>query len=173
MVSCILEDIPLNVIRLIFSNLKFYRNYGGMHLLFPFLITELCKRAGVVESSSDTWVSPKTPIYPLKIQGDGPLNKRKKGLSTWASRHVRSQSPIGHPMLGRLRILYWFMGYLRYFVRITLGDERAFHHPPFRCVPLELCEVSRGPNNVGNHHCQNQEGLLSIGRVSQRALGFP
>ncbi|KAF3673771.1 hypothetical protein FXO38_05511 [Capsicum annuum] len=78
MVSCILEDIPLNVIRLIFSNLKFYRNYGGMHLLFPYLITDLCKRARVVVYPGDTWVYPGTPIYSLKIQGEGAPGKNKK-----------------------------------------------------------------------------------------------
>ncbi|KAF3656950.1 hypothetical protein FXO38_13905 [Capsicum annuum] len=78
MVSCILDNNPLTVYHLVLSDIKFYRNYGGTHLLFPSLINELCKKVRVVEYPDDTWVSPGTPIYHLKIQGEGAPGKRKK-----------------------------------------------------------------------------------------------
>lgn len=77
-IACKLDDIPLNVSQIVISDMKFFRNYGGTHLLFPYLITKLCRRAGVVEYPRDTWVSPETSIYPLKIWVEGALGKYKK-----------------------------------------------------------------------------------------------
>lgn len=48
------------------------------YILFPSLVTELCRRAGVVEYLDDTWVHSETLIYPFKIWGKGEPSKRKK-----------------------------------------------------------------------------------------------
>ncbi|KAF3634188.1 hypothetical protein FXO37_26620 [Capsicum annuum] len=58
--------------------MKFFKNQSGMHLLFHFLVTKLCKRNGVVEYFRDTWVHPRALIYPLKILGEGASGKSKK-----------------------------------------------------------------------------------------------
>lgn len=47
-------------------------------LLFLFLIIEICKWVRVEEYTGDAQISPKTPIYLLKICGEGPTSKRKK-----------------------------------------------------------------------------------------------
>lgn len=49
-------------------------------LLFPSLITELCKRAKVKEYPRDNWISMKTPIYPLNMHSQGAPSKRKKKI---------------------------------------------------------------------------------------------
>lgn len=55
-VSCILFGIPLNVLDIILSEWSFYQTHGGMHLLFPSLITELYKKAEVEVYAEDTLV---------------------------------------------------------------------------------------------------------------------
>lgn len=42
MVAYILQNIFLNIGRLVISDMKYYRNHDGMHLLFPSLINEMC-----------------------------------------------------------------------------------------------------------------------------------
>lgn len=54
MVFCILDGINLNIGRLVISDISFYRNYGGTHLIFPYLSTKLCRRPGVMEYPADT-----------------------------------------------------------------------------------------------------------------------
>lgn len=71
MVACKLDNIPLNVGRLVISDIIFYKNHSGVHFLFPSLITEMCRRERVVEYPNDTLVHPGTPIYPTKIWGKG------------------------------------------------------------------------------------------------------
>lgn len=44
------------------------------------MITELYRRAGVEEYLRDTWVNPRTTIYPLKIRGEDVHGKRKKRM---------------------------------------------------------------------------------------------
>lgn len=78
MVACILENISLNVGRLMILDIKHFKIHGGTLLLFPSFITELCKRFKVEEYPRDTWVQPNTLIYPLKIWGEGLSSKSKK-----------------------------------------------------------------------------------------------
>lgn len=47
-------------------------------LMFPSMITEMCRRVKVEEYLGDNWISPNTPIYPLKIRGKVTLGKSKK-----------------------------------------------------------------------------------------------
>lgn len=47
MITCILENISLNVGQLVISDIKFFKTHDGMHLLFLYLIIELCNRARV------------------------------------------------------------------------------------------------------------------------------
>lgn len=61
MVACILDDISLNIGQLIISDMKFYKNHDGTHILFLSLSTELCKRVRVMVYPEDTWVCPGTP----------------------------------------------------------------------------------------------------------------
>lgn len=67
MIFYILYNILLNVCQFMISDIKYFKIHSGTHLLFPYLITELCKRVRVKVYPVDTWVCPKTPIYPLKI----------------------------------------------------------------------------------------------------------
>lgn len=46
-------------------------------LMFPSLITLLCKRADVEEYLGDNQISLKEPIYPLKMHGAGTTSNRK------------------------------------------------------------------------------------------------
>lgn len=48
-VACILENILLNVGRLVLSNIRHFKNRDGSLLLFSSLITELCRRDRVEE----------------------------------------------------------------------------------------------------------------------------
>ncbi|KAF3623267.1 putative pentatricopeptide repeat-containing protein-like [Capsicum annuum] len=78
LVSYILDNIPLNVGQLVISDMKFFKNHGSMNRSFPYLIIELCRRAGVGEYSRNTLMCPRTPIHPLKIYGEGIPAKSKK-----------------------------------------------------------------------------------------------
>lgn len=49
-VACILFGIPLNVGEIILSEWSFHQTHEGTHLLFPYSITELCKRALYIPS---------------------------------------------------------------------------------------------------------------------------
>lgn len=53
MVFLILDNIFFNVGHLVISDMKFYRNHGGIHLLFPSFITKLFRREGVGENSDN------------------------------------------------------------------------------------------------------------------------
>lgn len=66
-VVCILEGILLYVGQLVVNEIYNLNNQGSMNILFPFLIIDICKRAGAKEYASDTWVHPNAPIYPLRI----------------------------------------------------------------------------------------------------------
>ncbi|KAF3620109.1 hypothetical protein FXO37_33401 [Capsicum annuum] len=59
----------------------FFKSYGGTHLFFPSLITELHRLGGIKEYNRDTWVRPITLIYSLKIRGEGAPGKSKKRKS--------------------------------------------------------------------------------------------
>ncbi|KAF3645625.1 hypothetical protein FXO38_19562 [Capsicum annuum] len=78
MVACILSGISLNVGELVSSEWQYFQTHRGTLLLFPSLITGLCKRAGVVEYAADTWVCPGSLICPLKFRGKGAPGQRKK-----------------------------------------------------------------------------------------------
>lgn len=78
MVSCILADITLNIGQCAILDMWNFKNHSGILLLFPSLINELCRRVGVVQYLEDTWVYPNTPIYRLKIRGEGAPGKSKK-----------------------------------------------------------------------------------------------
>lgn len=54
--ACILDIICFNAGHLVISDLKFYRNHDGIHLLFPSLTIRLCGKFRVVEFPDDTWV---------------------------------------------------------------------------------------------------------------------
>lgn len=64
----ILDNISLTIGRLMISYIKFFKNHGGINLLFPSLIIKLCRRVRVVEYPTDTWVCLGTPIYPFKFR---------------------------------------------------------------------------------------------------------
>lgn len=51
---------------------------GGTLLLFPYLITKLCRRANIKEHLTDIRVKPNPYNFPLKIQGGGAPGYRKK-----------------------------------------------------------------------------------------------
>lgn len=70
-VACLLSGITLNVGKIMYSEWRYFRNYGGTYLLLPSLITELCKRAQVEECATDTWVPQGPRIFPLKFIGEG------------------------------------------------------------------------------------------------------
>lgn len=78
MVACIRDKILLNVVNFVLSDLRAYKSHGGPILIFPFLITELYKWAGVEECLRETRISPKTSIYPLKMHSEGAPSKSKK-----------------------------------------------------------------------------------------------
>lgn len=78
MLACLLENIPLNIGRFILSEIRYYKNRGCPILLYASFITELCKRVEVEEYPRDNWISPKTPIYLLKIHCMGVPSKNKK-----------------------------------------------------------------------------------------------
>lgn len=67
MISCILDNIPLNVCQVVILIMMFFKTHDSMHLLFTSFITKLCKRAMVKVYLGDTWVHQNTLIYPLKI----------------------------------------------------------------------------------------------------------
>lgn len=46
--------------------------------MFPSLIMELCKSVKVEKYPRGNWIYPETPIYPLKIRGEGASSKSKK-----------------------------------------------------------------------------------------------
>lgn len=58
--------------------MRYVKKPDSSLLLLPSLITELYRRLGVEEYSKETWVHPKNPIYPLKIQGEGVFGNSKK-----------------------------------------------------------------------------------------------
>lgn len=78
MVVCILDNILLNVGLFLIAEFGDYKNWGGPMLMFPSLITELWNRAKFEEYSGDNRISPKPPIYPLKMHGEGATSKSKK-----------------------------------------------------------------------------------------------
>lgn len=55
-----------------------FKLHDSLSLIFPFLITELCKRAELEEAPKDNGVSPRAPIIPLKVRGDGTTTKSKR-----------------------------------------------------------------------------------------------
>lgn len=60
-----------------------FRNYnkrGDCILIFPYLITELFKKAEIEEYLGDNWISLKTPIYLLKMCGEGTTSNIKNRL---------------------------------------------------------------------------------------------
>lgn len=77
MIACIMDYIPLNFEKFVLSDIRHIKNQGGPLLMFPSLITKLCKRAGVEEDPRDTWVCPKILIYLLNIRGEGTFRKIK------------------------------------------------------------------------------------------------
>ncbi|KAF3681585.1 hypothetical protein FXO38_01640 [Capsicum annuum] len=70
-VACILSGITLNMGEIVLLKWRHFKNHRGTLLLFPFLITKLCKRANVEEYSIDTWVYPGPCIFLLKFQDEG------------------------------------------------------------------------------------------------------
>lgn len=60
------------------NEIDYFKIHGGTNLFDPCLITELCKRQRLEEYASDTCVCPSAPIYPLRIWGEGTLQKSKK-----------------------------------------------------------------------------------------------
>ncbi|KAF3650944.1 hypothetical protein FXO37_18235 [Capsicum annuum] len=78
MVAYLLDNIPLNVVYFMLSEIWYFKNKGGPMLKFPSVITDLSKIFEVEECLGDTLISPKTPIYPLKIQKKSALGKTKK-----------------------------------------------------------------------------------------------
>lgn len=77
MVACILDNISLNVGLFVIPEFRNYKSRGRLLLLLSSLITELCKWDRVKEYSRDNSITPKTPIYPLKMLGEGTTYKRK------------------------------------------------------------------------------------------------
>lgn len=97
MVACLLDNIPLNVVRFVLMDIRHYRN---KKIMFPLLITKLYRRSRVDAFPKNSWVSPKTLSYLLKIRGEGVLgksNKRKVDLGRSVDDNVNScrQSVIG------------------------------------------------------------------------------
>lgn len=82
--------------QIVISEWRHFKNQGGTLLVFPSLITELCKKAKVKEYGTDTWVHPGPYIFPLKIWGEGPLgqsNKRKIDLGKYIVEESESCKP--------------------------------------------------------------------------------
>lgn len=103
----------LNVSHLVISDIKFYKNHSGTHLLFPSLITELCRRARVMEYPNNAWVRHGTPIYPLKIHGEREPSKSKNKKIDLGKSTCEEPKSLGHPLLVRLKILRLILGSLR------------------------------------------------------------
>lgn len=79
MVACILSRITLNVVQIVISQWGHFKIHGGT--LFFSLIIKLCRRVKVEDYPADTWVQPKTHIFPLKIQGDGAHHQSKRKIN--------------------------------------------------------------------------------------------
>lgn len=56
----------------------------------------------VKEYPGDTWVHPKNPIYPLKIQGEEESSKRKKMKMTLIGPQMRIWTTTDYQQLGHL-----------------------------------------------------------------------
>lgn len=78
MVDFLLDNISFNVGWLVLSDIRNYKNRGGLMLMFLSCITELCKGVEVEKYPREKWVSLNTPIFPLKICGENALSKGKK-----------------------------------------------------------------------------------------------
>lgn len=78
MVAYPLDNIPLNIGWFVLIEIQHYSNKGGPVLLLSSLITELYRQFEVDEFQKISWVSPKTPNYPLKIREERALRKSKK-----------------------------------------------------------------------------------------------
>lgn len=74
----LLYRIILNVGEIVISYWRYFKNQGGMLLLFPSLKTKLYKRAKVEGYVKDTWVHPSSSIFPLKFWGRGAQGQSKK-----------------------------------------------------------------------------------------------
>lgn len=78
MVSCLISGIALNVGQIVLEEWRHYKIQSGTLFPFPSLITELCKRVGVEEYSTYTWVKPIPHITLPKIMGEGAPEHNKK-----------------------------------------------------------------------------------------------
>lgn len=96
MVTCLLDNIPINVSQFVISDIKHYKNRDSSMLIFPSFFTELCERAKVKEYSGDNWVSPIMPIFLLKIHCEGALSKGKSKRSTWVCCWMMTSTLEGH-----------------------------------------------------------------------------
>jgi len=79
-IACILYGIPVNVGHYIVRELKEYVLQGGTSLIFPSLITELCRRAQVKKWDGDHLIMTYKPLHPLRVTGAASVlksNKRK------------------------------------------------------------------------------------------------
>lgn len=54
MVACPLYNILLNVGHFMLMKIRHYKNKGGLMIIFPSLIMELCRKAGVDEYLEDS-----------------------------------------------------------------------------------------------------------------------
>jgi len=77
-IACILDGIPVNVGHYIVRELKEYVLQGGTLLIFPSLITELCRRAHVEKWNGDHLIPADKPLHPLRVTGAGSVLKSKK-----------------------------------------------------------------------------------------------
>lgn len=71
MIACILKNIPINVCHYIVHEQKEYFYQDIPTLIFPVLITELCKRADVEKQLEDHWIQPEKPYHSLKVNSEG------------------------------------------------------------------------------------------------------
>lgn len=78
MIACIIEDVLVNVSHHVIRELREYLHQGRPSLIFPPLITTLCKKVGVSRHHADNWVDPDEVFHPLKITGEGSAVHRKK-----------------------------------------------------------------------------------------------
>ncbi|XP_070049013.1 uncharacterized protein [Nicotiana tomentosiformis] len=85
-IAFLLDGIPVNVGHYILRELREYLHDDNQGLMFPSLITKLCRQAEVEVRSTDHWLPADKPFHPLRVTGEGSAVKSKKRKVTIVGR---------------------------------------------------------------------------------------
>lgn len=108
-------------------------------LLFPSLITGLCRWVGADESLKYSWISSKTPIYPLEIHREGALRKRKKRKAVLGRLVKYNVDLYRLSIIGPIdEISVKIKSDQGDSVQYLSGTKKIFHHPSFLCGSVRL-----------------------------------